>query len=435
MENLQPMSTDTEITQADQDAFDDFMSQLFEVDLATSLQMVQEAVAEIEKQEQTDDTRFMLQFLASLWDFFKAFLIVKESADFAQAQALLQRAYQTFEQLELSELKDLAYSWLLYFSAIVDLRTLNLSSGLEKIKQAKTNFNKLDKFGQFFGEQRDSMEAESLFISGLSYFTQLDYDNGYIAIGKASRAYKKVASKYYQPEDAEYKQYMGYGFLYGAFGQFFSFWEKLNRFDFDFFDDPENEALEDYQKATQYLSEIGSVSEVARVNLKLSKGLDLLSQVIFYIGDCMNDLLAHKPDDRKLDIKVVRRKLDNAQQFFEDIGEMGIVYYRLCKQLNNQLKSLGQYIKKSDMEFVERPEPRLSPERVKQLVGEGKNRQALAYLLEHTDELDIYDSILLTKGSYEEFRRNVVKGIVDADYQKQQEAIFANRILEILKHL
>ena len=409
-----------------------FINSLFDVSIPDALVIIEDKRDQIGDTPKTEVEAQLLLLLESFWNLFQSQAAIIEKADFYTGAEQLERAVQGFEVLGLDDFHSLALGLEWYFLSILDFRSSNLTAGLEKIKLAKEQFKQIDIYEEYFGPQIEALEAESLFMSGVNHITNLDYENGEVAIEKAVKVSKEVANKYCTPESAQYYLFTGLGFLYNSFLHYFICYAKLGNFDFEYFDYSENEANESSMKAIEYLSQALGIGENVRINLQTSKGLSLLSQVVFSIGQNMHFLLTGKTD-QVLAIIPSKKMIKNARKFFADIGEDGIVPLRICKELREQLINLEKFIRSNKTISETIPEYSNFAEHVRKLLVKGNNKKAIDYLMKNSHDFDLFREITLLHGRYARLEKEKTLGeISDKDFRVEENK-FSSSILNLVE--
>ena len=412
-----------------------FIDALFKVTTEQALGLIQEKYVQVNAMSSSDFRDIYLVVLDSFWNFLQAEISVHQKLDFQAGLQQIQVAMQGFEAVQLYHFKELCIGFQLYFSAMVDLRTLNYGAGLEKIQQAKAQFQKIDKYGQYYAQTIDAMEAESLFVAGSSYIAQLDYDKGIVSIERASKAFKKLAQKYYDKNDLEYHLFIGLGYFYRAFSAFVLQANHLNTFNFEFFNYNENEVSKPALKAIEHLSKSIQESELAQVNSLLSKSLHLLAEVIFTIGKTMDFLLSAQLDQITFDRKKIKTILKSAYQYFVEIGEAGLIFIRISKQLDSQLNNVEKMLKVKKVLSQASGNPLGFIITCREWIKKGKILPALDILIQKSIDFDIFKDIILLKSRYSRMERERDLNLIPYEMANTETTKITNAILNILEAL
>lgn len=296
-----------QLEQGDYTGLEEFVDVLIEHPANESLQVIKKAHAQVYSEHPTEQEQFFLRVLESFWNFFQAQIAVVENADFQTGLQQIELAAKGFESIKMEQLANLSAGFELYFSAVVDLRTFNISSGLQKIEQVRAHFSKIDKYGEYYARMIDSCEAEGLFVAGLQSLMQMDYENGEIQIEKASRATKKLAQKYFKEESLEYSLYMGFGYLYASYSNFFVQMYNLNTFNFDYFNYRDVSEDDESAQSIGYLTKAYEYSEMAKINLKMAKVINLLSGTVCILGNALFLAMDDRKDEIVIDFNGIKK--------------------------------------------------------------------------------------------------------------------------------
>lgn len=418
------------------EAKDSFIDSLFETDINGALNLIQVAHSEISSAEPNDHREFVMVLLDSLWNFFKSQTTIFEKADFALGLQQLQSAHKGFEQLNLIDIVGLTTGFELYIAALLDLKNMNLNAGQEKIQKAKAHFESIDKYGKIYGQQVEIMESEGFYISGQHLIAQMDYENAEIAMERAATSSKKIAAKYFGPESQQYYYFMGVGYMYSSIMNFTTIRSKLNEFDFDYFQHTGNEANENSLKALELLANAVEQNEIARINLNVVKTINLLSQVVFEIGKCMQTLLSGKEDEITFEIGSLRAKIKNANKFSRSIGEHGLIFMRIGTELEYGLINVDKFLK-----FGNKSHNRIVSDKKDiaghshKFVSNGDNEKALDYLITAYEGYDQYDNIVTLKAKHSRLKRDQILGQYSKEEYNVEENKITKAILSLIKLL
>ncbi len=412
-----------------------FIDTLFELKVDQSLELIQRNLSGINTGNSHESDRYSIIFLESFWNFFQSQAAVTEKADFPQALAFIQKARDGFSAINLKEFHELSEGLLLYYQALVEIRTLNVNAGLEKINLAKSHFENLDKYDKYFRKQIEAFEAESLYVSGLTLLMQLDYDNGRIALEKASMTSKRLAIKFFEKDSPEFNFFTGYGYIYSAISDFVIQSMNLNALNFEFFDYSENEAAQNSALATSCLSKSLEVGEVVRMNLIFAKGMNLLSTVVFSVGTCMYNILNNQPSEINFDKKAQKKNIANANKFLASIGEQGLAFIRLSKQIEQQLNNVSRYVNSRNSIAIRPVKKQRSYDEITRLVEKGKTEKALKLLLDESTDFDIFNDVIALSGRFSKLNREKIQNVIlDSDFIVEESKI-TQAILQLLRLL
>ncbi|MEX0289337.1 MAG: hypothetical protein AB3N14_09530 [Flavobacteriaceae bacterium] len=424
-----------QLYQGDESAVDNFIDSLFDTNPQDALSYVKDVHSAISNAEPNEHKDSLLVLLESFWNFFNAQISILEKADFVNGSQQLQLANAGFEQLNLIDLTGLTAGFQLYFAAIIDIQAMNLNAGLEKIQQAKEHFESIDKYGKIYNKHIEVMESESLFVSGMNLISQLDYENAEIAIEKASNASKNIAIKYNEEDSDEYHYFMGLGYMYTSLMSFILQTIKLKGFDFDYFDYADNEAYDSSLKALEHLANAIEDSEIARRNLNMAKGVNLLSQVVFELGKCMQALLIGKEEKIVFETSDLRRKIKNANKFFRSIAEQGVIFIRFGVEIESSLINVDKFLKygtKSAVKPAKKKDVDVT-DKIKKLISNGDNKKALDLLIKVYEGYDKYDTIVALKARHSRINKAKIQGRYTKEEFGVQQSEISNDILSLLK--
>lgn len=414
---------------------DEFINQLLDLEISDSLVFIQSCASKLNTEQPNEAEQYMLILLQSFWNFFQSQVSIIEKADFQQGLQQIEQAHQGFQQLQLQEFQELAEGFSLYYSAVVDLKQLNLNSAFEKVNSAKKHFERIDHYGKHFSKQVEVFESESLFVSGVTSMMQLDLENGQIAIEKASSMSKKVAKKHCQEDSPEYNLFMGLGYFYSSYSSFILQSMHVNSLNFEYFDFSDNEASHDSDIAIDFLSKSIELGQVANINLNLAKGINLLAHVIFTIGATMSHILADHPENINFESNKLKINIGNANKFFRMIGDSGIVGIRLCKQVEQQLMNVSRYIRQKRIDPKPIQDTQWAFDDVKELLVQGKTEKALKTLLAKSMDFDAFNDIVLLNNRYARLKKERMLQLLTEEDFRVQETQVSKSVLDMLELL
>jgi Effector-associated domain 11 len=421
------------VNENDFSSIDLFINQLMNTETQESLNIIQKAYSQMNVTEPNDSERYVLFLLESFYKFFYSQLVIFENADYTQGLKLMQEAHTGFSNLKMKDFEELSEGYQQYYSAIVDVRSLNLNSGLEKMNKAKAQFEKMDKFGQFFNKQINGYEAESLILTGFTFIAQLDYENGQIAFEKAANTIKKVAIKYCEKDSDEYNLYLGLSYLYNSILRFWIKLAHLNNYSFDYFEINEDDVNENAVEAIRFFSSSVESGEMTRIYFNQAKGYNLLSNVVNNIGLCMNDILILNKKEIQFSVIENKKSVRNASKFFTSIGDTAITLVRLCKEIDNQISNIQRFIKSKNIAIIQNEKSQNLGETIQKHIENGKIEKALDCLLANSVDFDLTDEAILLKSRYSYLLRSHIEGSISENDFAIEKNKLSKSVLEAIK--
>src|SRR4029453_7445881 len=139
-----------------------------------TLERIAGARAQIAVQTQHPDAARALGFLDAANDFVAGILSAGQG-DFANATELMTHAHEGFEYVGHDELAHASEGLRLFLSGVLSVRSLDLGSGKEQLKQAQEYLNKAGRFGTRFRPLMDHMAPDQLWVAGVEAFAKMDY--------------------------------------------------------------------------------------------------------------------------------------------------------------------------------------------------------------------------------------------------------------------
>lgn len=427
MENSTP-STSTELAK-----MESYASSILDLDLPAALVQIKAEIEALDASDPSDKDAVLSMFLESLWHFFLSFQMLTEKADFQSALQYIQIANQGFINVNFKPLELFSRGLELYLIAIVDIKSSNLKAGLDRLKEAKSHFVKVDKYGERYKLHIEAMEAESLFISGLVFSNQLDYENALLSIEKAAQSSKNVATKYFQKDEDPYYIFMGLASIYSSYAQSIIQTFKLSIYDFEYFSYTENEAKEQTQQAIDHFSQIVSMPEIIRINMNFAKGIHLLSQVNFQLGDGMYQLLSNKVDALGFDTKPLKKMMLNAKKFFTAVGDHGLVFLRSCKNIEERLSNMDRFIRLKNIKTKSTRQELTFIGQVQKYLVKGDNKKALDILVAASEDFDIFEQVIKLKARHARLLENKRHAEVSDESYNLEENKITDAISEIVE--
>jgi tetratricopeptide (TPR) repeat protein len=409
---------------------DSFVDTLFKVSRRQSLTLIHQQTEALKTEPEGKEKEHLVLLLECFGNFFLSEISVFEKADFQRGFQQLQKAIAGFEQLGRQQLKDFAQGMLTYFAAIIDIKRGNVSSGIDKMSAVKKQFDELDQYGQYYAHLIDSFEAERHFITGTQLVGALDYEKGLIEMEKAFRLQKRLTIQHMQKGTIEYRLNMGTAYIYATFAAYFVQWKNLSSFNFDYFDYTENELADEAMKAIDLLSGVVEVSEITRINLNLTKGIKVLSSVIFDVGQNMHRLLMSDTDEIQFDPRALKSAIRNARDFFTEIGDSGLVLLRSTNVVKQQIENLEKILRIKKVPLQKGGSESVWVKEAQEMIAEGKLSQTIKYLMTHLNDYDVFEQLILISGSYHRLvaKRNlkqITEEVFSVEENKVSRALLA----------
>lgn len=417
-----------------------FMDSLFNVELDEALELLKNELTSIENEPPSESKDFSVYFLEAFWNFFLSKHFFIEKADIQSGIHHIKLAIESFEEMELQNFVEISKGLKLQYSAIVEIENSNFNSALEKIELAKIYYQKIDKYGKYFSDTIEAIEAESYFLKGVSFFNELDYENGQIAIEKASKGSKQIAENYYTKNSESYNLFTGLSHFYKLYSAFFVQQIKLNSLDYDYFHNTDNETIDFSKNSIEYLSKATNTSVYTRINLKIAKGLTLLSLIIYEIGNFFYLIMHKEKYDSRIDIKYLTRMLNNARNLFIELDEVGIVLLRVCKTFEPRLTTISKILQErnintsmNESENENKENYSKIKENTQSLIGKGEIGRAIKDLMIELIDSDPYNELIMLQSRYNQLIRDDIKGVISNNDKKIEMNKIANAILDVLE--
>ncbi len=423
----------TQVRSGNLDGAIPFVDELFDQDPSQAVEALKNVIIQLDENSQNENEQVFIYLLDSAWNFFSSLLSISLEANFPKALEHIQRASFGFNELQLTDYQELSRGMESYISAIVDINSLNVQSGLEKLNEAKDIFQGLDKYGAYFADMIAAFEMESLYLSGMQAMIQRDFTNGQILVSKAAKAAAALANNF-EDTALEYYRFMGISHLYKAISGFLIQNSKLNSFNFEHFHFlDENEAADEAKSAISNFFEMIDTGELAKQFLNVSKGIEIISQVTFYLGQTMYAILINKISNIEQDVKPYLKLLKFAVNYFTNAGESGAIYVRLCNEMEIQLKNLDQFMNVYDINYKKAPKVVVNIKSYQKLIGDGKIGKALELLLSSTEDNESFEQVILLKGNYSRLEHNKLNNLVGDEKYGVELTKIAKRILDLAK--
>lgn len=428
----------TEISEGNFSHIDTLIDTLLGVEKEEAVAIIQNLHEFVDVQPYDEEAKsFMTLLLDSFWNFHQSTITINEQADFSKAHHEVEKAAKQFHKLGLNYLNKLATGFQIYYSAMIDIQSLNINAGIKKIEDARQYFKSMDRYEKYYGWKIGFMEGQGYYMSGVSYLMKLDYENANVFVEKAINITKHVARKYFEENSHDFNYFMGIAYLYHTFRDFFLHLEELNRFNFEHFDYvEESELMEGTVKATEFFSKISEQDEDVISSLKLLKGLHLITETIFKIGKSMYSLLNGKSEVAVLETFSLKKNIKNAKRFFMEVRDDNmVIFLKFVDRAERQIINLDRFIKTKNDYTIKESEPLVIVNPVRELIGKGKTDKALDLFLGKILDYDIFIAVTLLKSRLSMLNNDKLKGTISSENYTVGVTNINESILKILKEM
>ena len=313
----------------------------FDDDPVASLARLAEAGRQLERFREDEDYEAARSFVGASTNLFRALVLVQSEADFANAALLLDQARAGFSALELEELADAAEGLRLYFAGIVEIRQQNLGRAVELLKKAPEYLRKGGDFGARYRPLIDHMAPDQLFVAGAVAVSQQDFPLAKVLLEDAAQKAEYVASTYYDESSPDHLFFQGLGKLLRAYFDTFKLSSDFSRFDLDRAVQA-HDAAQGAREAGELIARAGLDNPIRRNCHRLAGILGGIVDVLAPAARLLRALLEGKPTP-DTDYAALGRRIQEIENVAAAAGEQGVVFVRVCAQLNATLDNLRRY--------------------------------------------------------------------------------------------
>lgn len=305
----------------------------------------------LNEDDQADIYEPMQLALQSVWSYAHAMNgVITGSSTFEQAFELFQQAAEGFDSLRLENLRDLSIGFAIYSQAITDMRQMNISQAIDRLRSVEQYLEHAGKYSRKFKPLIDHMKPETLFASAVRPLQELDFATAGTLTEEAANAADYVADTYYDDDEMEKSVFRGYGHLYRAFYELFLSNRELQLYEFDRIAQ-NTKLVRKATRAREALVAAKDFSEPVRIAANLSEILELLTEVVQGLAQIMKKVFESRITPERLELGELRQKLQRARDFASKAGPQGAVFIRFSEQLANQTKNLERLVRPTKKDF------------------------------------------------------------------------------------
>ncbi|GEM_PF-2262995 len=361
--------------------------------------------------------------------FFQAQYQATNLGQWDAAVAQMQKSRELFKQVQLSEMTSLSAIMSIYYDGILDIRSNNFQSGLEKQKEAKNLLeNAQGRYTSQYVELVKHLEPDIFFSMALQHLMNVRFDEARIAINQAHEAALQLAQTYLENSPEQHNwvgiahYYMLY-FLNYQSGILFAEFE-LDHQDFysDTFDKHAKASIQHLNQGTLYNRNLLNMMYLAKA----------ISQTHQVRNKLAAKLLPWMKGDKSSAVnwQELKSMLNAAMQISARAGEKGGEFIRACKSMLRQIKNLerlsayaaqppaqaaptGEQPLQNEQHVKKIPDTLITNCRL--LIAQNRINEALEMLIQELNQADILHLIIIQSSRLSELEEREKMGLLSRE--------------------
>lgn len=289
-------------------------------------------------------------FLKSFWHFSEGIRLLRENADFVQANAQETLAAAGFHDLGLNNLESTCLGIANYCKAIVELRSLNVSRAKELFHSTEVYLTEAGEFGHKFQPLVEHMKPDALFVAALPQLARGNFNEAGPLIDQASEAYRKVAEKYYEPSSILHNTFTGLAYLSQSIFLYFKAEVALSDFNLDSILS-KNSISPSPRQASAMLSKGDLSNKQIECNyylaLTIAELIDVNSGIAEILDRCINS--SFKNDTQRF--LGLKAKIEKARKCASKTGPEAGTWLNVCNRAQDRIQNLSARAKPQKLDF------------------------------------------------------------------------------------
>lgn len=121
-----------------------------------------------------------------------------------------------------------------------------------------------------------------------------------------------------------------------------------------------------------------------------------------------------------------------AGRFAVEIGETGIIFVRLCKQIDFQIANVERKIRSKISKNIS-IEPAIAVDKIRQLLQHGKTADAIDDLIKNSNDYEFFNDLIVLRSRFSRMKHAAHLNLMTDDEASVEESKIVDAVLALLK--